>query len=1153
MAEESVLSPMGGMDTDDSVLNANAKDGGISLFQTGSYRYALNMRIGSSTEANVGAGENITSTLEVNNFYQWSGSAWITGTAPAGTNKALGRCEDIANGKVYWPVYNSNGNHVILMWIKKERRIYELLRWSGLNFQPENLISMALINKYVLWADGTEDDSNPPRIIDTTSIYSLKSTMGVNFSEYHISLSKWAPLMPALVEMSITEANLFVQHGQFQFTYRYIYTGGFKSTFAPPSIFVTNEVSGDGLLTPTTTIFMLLLPGYIFDYATGGFISHNQIGFYDFVEFIEIAYRESDIAPWKLFQRHPVTSADNTTYYFKNNGSIAIVPTVEALQYFDSVPFKSLACESIDNRPMLGNNEDDVPLTDFAVDTVEVYNTSYGATSWNSQSTGGFAGLSAGDQDILRNINFIQQFSFKSRGLYKLGIIFQHFTGRTGLVISPENWVYQIPASDPNGDVAELEPLAALGFKITAGTNPPDWAVAYQIVRTDCLNFEFFVQGVVNDVIYLGKNPTPATPVLDYQSTPEGAQTILNNYYNTGGQNNLVPVSERLATYYRDEISVPLVTNASRLYFNIKNWVNSSNSSVGASFPSNSLFYNFQKGDRLRFVASDSGNITGIKWYDVEIAEFTGNGVIVNKPSGLNYLPKRAVIQPSEKFYCIEIYRPKQANPDESFLFYEMGEWYPITNARTPSADFAKRDFTWSGQALVTATTIQTGNPIFNKMPIRYGDVWQIIKPFYYDWISLAQNGISVTNRFIQMNPSRDNAGGRWEHNNGRPLVAYQYPPVALIKPTQIRFGGKYLEDSIFIAINTFLDANQYIYPGEYGSIQALVNTSNTQVDSVGNILLAIFEDQTASIYVNRVTIQDLSGRTQVGLSDKVLGSYNTLLGGHGTLNGESVSKNNSRVIFWNAKKGTWVRYSRDGLTAISQLYNMKNWFNDLAALLIDYYGTAEKPRALSVQDNYHETWITSLNHSGLPGSFKGYDSYKCAEFHESQDEWKTIFDYLPDVFARLDNDVYSIIGCLVHIHEAGDDFGSFYGVKKNSAIEFISNLGPRQNKIWQYLNLQATDKWSFPYIRGDYKSNGATIQETEILLENWDTREDIYVVDVLRDSNSVNVTNPIVEGNNMRSRSLDLYMQLDPAVTWLSVFNYLTVGFTWSPKNVKK
>ncbi len=1149
--QESVLSGSGGFNQDDSTVNPAPGDP-VSRFQTGDVRYRLNVRAGSSTEANVGSNENIASTLAVSTYEIFNGTTWVSGSAPAGTNKAIGRCEDIKNGKVYWPVYNSNGNHVILMWTKRDHTIKELLRWSGLNFHSENLISMGFINKYLFFGDGLEDDSNPPRMINTETIQELKYTMGGSFSEYHISFAKWPPLAPPIVEHSIAGSTEFLIHGQYQFIYRYIYVGGFKSTFSPPSIFVSNEVAGDGLTAPQSAYFKLTLPGYVFNYATGGFFSHNDIAFYDFVQYIEIAYRESETAPYKLFQRFPVSNVDNTTFYFRNNGSIATISQVEALQYFDSVPFKTLAVEAIDNRPMLGNNEDDVPMPDFAVEQVEVYQSDDTPNSWNSTSTGGFAGLSGGDQAILQDQNFVQQFSFKSRGLYKLGVIFQHFSGRTSLVVSPENWIYQIPDSNPSTSSDHVEPISSLGFKIPAGINPPDWAVAYQIVRTDCLNFDFFIQGIVNDVIYLGKNPTPTTPVTDWLTTPAGAQSILNDYYNGPGNDNSVPISERLATYYRDEISVGAVADASRIYFNIKNWINSSKGPPNSYWPSNNVFYNFQKGDRLRFVGSDTGNATGIQWYDVEITEYTGNGIIVNKPHGLNFLPKRAVFS-SEKFYCIEIYRPKDANPQENFLFYEMGEWYPITQARTGSADFAKRDFTWTNEGAVTATTIQTGNPIFNKMPIRYGDVWTINKPFYFDFVSVSQTGLSTVTFFMQMTSRRDNAAGTWVHNNGRPLVAYQYPPVELIKATQVRFGGKFLEDSVFIAINTFLDVNQYIYPSEYGDIQALVNTSNTQVDAVGNILLAIGEDQAWSIYVNRTTIQDLAGRTQVALSDKVLGSYNTLLGGHGTLNGESVSKNNSRVIWWNAKKATWVRYSRDGLTAISQLYNMNSWFNDLNDLIIDEYGSAEKPKAISVQDNYYETWITALNHSSLPSTFKGYSSYKCTEFHESQDQWKTVFDYLPDVFARLDNDVYSIIGCVVHIHEAGADYGSFYGVKKNSAIEFISNQEQRKNKIWQYLNLQATDKWSFPSIKGDYKSNGATVQETQLVLANLDLREGSYVSDIIRDGNSVNVTNPLVEGNVMRGKSLDLYMELDPAVTWLSVFNYLTVGYAMSEKNVKK
>ena len=121
------------------------------------------------------------------------------------------------------------------------------------------------------------------------------------------------------------------------------------------------------------------------------------------------------------------------------------------------------------------------------------------------------------------------------------------------------------------------------------------------------------------------------------------------------------------------------------------------------------------------------------------------------------------------------------------------------------------------------------------------------------------------------MNPDPRNAGGEWNHNQGRPFVSYEYIPTQFRKETQIRFGNKFLEDSLFIGINTFLERNQFIYPAEYGRIRALVNTSNAQVESVGNILLVIGEQESWSVYVNRTTLEDLSGRSQVSISDKVL------------------------------------------------------------------------------------------------------------------------------------------------------------------------------------------------------------------------------------------------------------------------------------------
>lgn len=1142
--KEITLTPLGGLNQDDSLFVPPPGSGGISPFEAGDYRYALNARIGSSIEDNDSSVENFPSTLAITNYWTWNGSAFVSGSAPAGTNTAINKFEDRDENKVYYFVHNSNGDHQILMFVKYERRIYELLKWD-LSFDLTKFISCTKINKYLIFTDY----NSAPRIVDVTDIYRLKSDLGVNFSEFHISFAKWAPIMPPLVTADLTETNDFMKEGAFQFTYRYVYSGGFKSTLSPPSIWASNQILGNSY------IFKVSIPGYIYDKENDSFFTHSSIKFYEFVEYIELCYRESPIQPWKLFQRHKVSSGDNQTFYFKNNGNISIIPDIEGSQYNDAVPLLSGSVEAIDNRPMFADNLDDFQVPDFEVEDVTVYSAS--SSTWNATGVG-FPNMSASGKDIKTGQSLINQFSFKQRAIYKLGIIYYHHTGRTGLVISPSNWIYQIPPETAIASPTLSENFYALGFNIPSSVTPPNDAVGYSIVRTDSLNIEFFMEGVCNDVRYLGKTTSPSASLTDYKTIPDAIQTIINDRTNSANPGNEIDLARMSASAYREDVEVTSLASASRLYFDCNNWINSSkgNSTGANSSISNNLFYNFKKGDRLRFVG---GVGVFYRWYDEEIVEFTGRGFIINKPSDLFGFEKISSVSWVPANQQVEVYRLKPVNEDDTFFFYEIGEYYPITNPGTVSRNFLKRDFRYTNNPAVTDTLIANSlYPIYDKMPIIAGDVWSVSKSFYFDYYSSAAGKTGVSNiiRFTQMNQDPRNAGGIWNHNQGRRFVAYEYLPVQYRKETQVRFGNKFLEDSLFIGINTFRERNQFIYPSEYGKIRAMVNTSNAMVESVGNILLVIGEMESWSVYVNRTTLEDLSGSSQVSISDKVLGSYNTLLGSHGTLNPESVSKESGMVLWWNAKRGVWVRYSRDGLTEVSK-YGMKNWFKDIGDLLIQYYYSGTAPKVISTFDDYHEEWITQINHSSLPSTFKGYDSYKCVTFAErnADKRWKSIWDYAPDIFASMDNEVYSIIGSAVHIHEQGADFGSIYGVKKDTLLQLVANTDPRKNKVWKAIAETASDKWSLPEILGDWKSNGATRQQSEILLAQLKELEGTFWADIRRDGNSPNAVSfqaGIVEGNAMRSKTLILMLMLDPEVDYLSVFHWLNVSYDDSEKNVK-
>lgn len=1192
MAEECTLFLGGGLNQEDGAYNFPPESGGISPYAQGDYRYALNLRIGSSAGINNGAGENIQSTLQVTGaYYKWDGGtvSWVLGSPPAGTNVAINKYEDRAEGKVYWFVKNSNGNDLILMWVKSERKIYELIQWSGLHFS--NFISCWKINKYLQFTDGNPEDltGNPPRMIDVTDIYKLKATLASNLSEYHISFAKWAPVAPPQIDavVGLPDGNVFISKGVYQFAYRYIYKGGFRSCWSPPSNFVSNElrVTVNGFnptpLIDTAKNFAVHTPGFIFDYnnPTNTAFNHTDPQFYYFIDSIEYAYRDSSIANWKVFTRIAVNGvAPSISISFTNGGPVVNVAESDIGQYFDAVPLLSRAGDAIDNRPMMADNLDDfAPMADFAVTNVEVYSLQPNKDNWYNTD------LNPAFPPELREALKFQRFSFKENGIYKLGIIGKNLSGRSGLIQAPDNWTYTIPVNLDANPTAQ-EDFHALGFKIDASVFPADWMVDYQIVRSNCLNIDMFIIGTINEFKFLKFN----NGVDNSISTDNQIRTAIGSYYdnyNTGGsQYSLI---SRILTEVRKSESVSL-SDATFIYIDITNWcLDTFRYNTDPSIPSNNVYYNWQPGDRVRFWGSQSANFTGpYIQYDQEIIQYTGTSLIISKPPNLKFMGTREQVlfagTNAQRLFTIEAYRPKKYSTQSDVLFYEMGEWYPVTQPGTVNRDFSKRDFTWGGAAQITKTTIK-GHDIYSRFPVINGDVWLVTKNFFWNVLNgsnpttqhvtgegklgpyISSGGTPNYNYiligdypiFPQMNQDRNNAAGFWEHNTGRPLVAYKYLPKQFEKSTQVRFGGKFLEDSLFIGINNFQDANQYIYPSEYGKIRALVNTSNTEVKAVGNILLAIGEEETWSIYINRTTLEDLSGRSAVSLSDKVLGSFNTLLGSYGTLNPESVSKKNSRVLFWNAKRGMWIRYSNDGLTPISDA-KMQTWFKDISILLAPTYSTATPAKAISVFDPYFDEWITYLNHSTLPSTFNGYPSYKCVAFaeRESDKRWKSFYDYTPELFAAIENETYSIIGTNVHIHSAGADYNSFYGVKKDSMLQLVANAEQRRMKIWKSINLQSSDKWSFPLIEGDFRSNGVTIQNSKLLLTDLQNLEGVFWTDLKRDQNTPNALSTddgLVNGDVMRARALTMMMTLDPAVTWLSIWNWLVVNYDLSEKTAKK
>jgi hypothetical protein len=1085
----------------------------------------------------------------------------VPGSPPSGTNKVVGKFENREQRKLYHCVYNSNGDHSIRYYDPSVNSIIELIRWD-LNFGETSFVKMAMLDNWL----SITDRRNNPRLIDVDNIIPLFFYLGSEFRDYHIDFHKWGPVMPPVIKAYWNGSDnnyAKFENKVLQFSYRYGYKGKLKSRWSPISSPAEQFEGNSGNQITAIEIgipgFNLDVPGALVEY---NYFNNDDIKFTSAVEYIEIGYRESKEDLWRILQRYDVQNSDNMVFRYSGNANSTPIPIDDFIQPFDTVPLLAGTVESIDNRFVFADCLDEYEpsvtpiITDVGVAKWSSSTDSLG-TWWNAGSNNPsdnavfYPGMASGDANELGLRNMICDTTFKGRGLYKLGIQFSAANGWKSGAYTSDNWIFEIAA-----ETGIVDKLYALMFKLDPNYVPPEWAVSYQIVRTNCLNIDSFMFGAVNAFIPLIDNTSALSDNLEVpESIRNRIQQRLQDAKLVNGQdyskyNDALFNSsfyQSLASDVRRTVETALIADASRIYIDINNWVNSSkkNASGTQNNPMNKLFYNWRPGDRIRFLASTTTNPSdGQKTvYDVPILECTSRGIVIEKPIGIQWVPGGAGSDATD--YMIEVYTPKTPKA-EDYFYFESGEWYPVLYPGTSKRDFSKRDWTYTNSAAITCSTYGDIKVFINR-PFSYGDCHGVLKTYYYNIKTIPSGSVSVSLYTASMNPDKNKVFGIWEKNEGRPTFAYADLPVVIFKTTQLRFGGQIVEQSFVNNINRFREEDQKIFPSEYGRIRELVNTANAQVESVGSIFLAIGERETFSIYVNRTTLEDLSGNTQVALSNRILGSYNTLLGSHGTLNPESVSVDRGRVYFWDAIDGVWVRYGRDGLTEIS-FYKMRNWFRELSQLLINEYGDTV-PVVISEFDPYNEELITFINHSSLPETFRDYATYKGAVFSEEDIRWKSVHSYAPEMFAKITNQLLSFVGGRLFIHEANETHSTFYGTKYDVYIEPVFNEVPKNMKSWQNLAVVATQGWSADRLLSEYRG-AKTKQQSSIALSQFTLKEDGYYASIPNNINTPVVSSPKINGDKMRSKALRCLMKLDPSVVTLSLLHYVEAGVIDSPKN---
>ena len=80
--------------------------------------------------------------------------------------------------------------------------------------------------------------------------------------------------------------------------------------------------------------------------------------------------------------------------------------------------------------------------------------------------------------------------------------------------------------------------------------------------------------------------------------------------------------------------------------------------------------------------------------------------------------------------------------------------------------------------------------------------------------------------------------------------------------------------------------------------------------------------------------------------------------------------------------------------------------------------------------------------------------------FDEKINGWTSFHSYQPEMMVNLNNDLYSFKNGQLHLHNSNENQrNTFYGQSYNTEIEFVSNEGPSEVKIFKTIEIEGDSK----------------------------------------------------------------------------------------------
>jgi len=1063
-------------------MNTDVED---RFLPTEQYRYAFACDFGRRD----GSGGVITNE---------KGTTLVTFALPVGDNVCIGLKENVRNGSVVYAIYNSNGNHGWYEFFPETNTIEPILVNDILNFSLDRRIHSInifddnltycddLAPKHIVMSSAKAHTNGTPASRDVFPYDNLINTGTQEQRAQFITAGAYPPLYAPILSYRTEDVVINnLRDRLFQVVYRYVYIGDSRSSFSPISK-ISSPTGDENALDSFSVIVNNVLD---VEYNTG---STDVIA-------IEIAIREANTGSFYLVERVDkfdlnnnsiIPSFSDETFSWSGERKYVIADNELINNYQIPVSSKTQAL-SYDNHLFYGNyvqGYDNVDVDVFVdlVQTALMDQDIFGDRSALILSQFPSSVFISNDQNYIDQ-NFPIEFSFtntdngdvfyytfnsypapgySSAALINAIILdLNAFLLANGLDSWEANGGEIRQTSTPNVALDTVEVSSAFQDTtitekhktLKSGSRQKFGIVYYDelgrssgVHELDTLNVPF-VGNMVDGI--LGVNYFPVV---------QEARLRINHMAPLWAKNYQVVVAPSDIEYFIVSRSTNLDTTND---FNGKNtWLLSGVSLFDDQITYEGLEYEFQEGDRLRFISEAATANYGLYLGAVDVrilqVDSASKQIIIEEPSAID-LTNNIFLDIANQF---EIYRPRTLGEN---VYREIGEVYGITNGLH------------SGRVNQTAITpallvLDYGDAYINQISDLNGYARGVETVFYSKHYQSTSTDVG---RFQVFDESIE------QRNFYNHFI----------------YGGRYFENTQTNRLFEFSANNDSSVNSEHGEIRYM--------ESVGYTIKVIQDKKLNSVYLNRQIAVNPGGTDSVVLSDKFIGEIRPYeFEDWGTTHPESVVSNGRYLYFWDARNGIFIRDDANGPNSISAIGFLKG-SKDLA---LKYPGAR-------VFGNYDES------RENVYWTFGDETLSDTVAYSEEDKVWTGYEPYYPENYMSIGMLFISFKEGGLWRHDNELIRNTFYGNIAVQKIRTVFNERWQNIKTWLTLTEHANKKWEAP-TKGDISTENTDmygVQETRILENKFQYQDRKFNSNIPRDMNTPNITAPVINGDRLQSEVL--------------------------------